>query len=164
MRWKIIIVNAGIVIVVGLLTYVLLATSLKDVLANQAERKREVAQALRAADSQLALDALRMERWLDSNATAPSVHAVLAGGTADARSNPSRALAIMKKVTASDPKFLARAVPATLRLLAGSKGVGCLSADAWQRFGDWMRARGLLKQPIAAATVVDANFLPRRCR
>ena len=70
MRWKIIIVNAGIVIVVGLLTYVLLATSLKDVLANQAERKREVAQALRAADSQLALDALRMERWLDSNATA----------------------------------------------------------------------------------------------
>ena len=41
MRWKIIIVNAGIVIVVGLLTYVLLATSLKDVLANQAERKRD---------------------------------------------------------------------------------------------------------------------------
>ena len=46
MRWKIIIVNAGIAIVVALLTYVLLATSLKDVVANQAERKREVAQAL----------------------------------------------------------------------------------------------------------------------
>ena len=55
MRWKIIIVNAGIAIVVALLTYVLLATSLKDVVANQAERKREVAQALRAANAQLAL-------------------------------------------------------------------------------------------------------------
>ena len=85
-------------------------------------------------------------------------------GTADARSNPSRALAIMKKVTASDPKFLARAVPATLRLLAGSKGVGCLSAAAWQRFGDWMHTTGLLKKPIAAASVVTPSFLPSRCR
>ncbi|HEY5294157.1 MAG TPA: ABC transporter substrate-binding protein [Gaiellaceae bacterium] len=85
-------------------------------------------------------------------------------GTAEARNHPNRALAIMKKVTASDPKFLARAVPATLRLLAGPQGIGCLNVKQWQRFGDWMRARGLLKQPIAAATVVDANFLPRRCR
>ena len=85
-------------------------------------------------------------------------------GTADARSNPSRALAIMKKVTASDPKFLARAVPATLRLLAGSKGIGCLSVDAWRRFGDWMHTTNLLKKPIAAASVVTASFLPSRCR
>jgi putative hydroxymethylpyrimidine transport system substrate-binding protein len=85
-------------------------------------------------------------------------------GTADARSNPSKALAIMQKVTASDPKFLARAVPATLRLLAGSKGIGCLSVDAWQRFGDWMHTTNLLKKPIAAASVVTPNFLPSRCR
>jgi putative hydroxymethylpyrimidine transport system substrate-binding protein len=85
-------------------------------------------------------------------------------GTADARSHPSKALAIMKKVTASDPKFLARAVPATLRLLAGSKGVGCLSVDAWQRFGDWMHTTNLLKKPIAAASVVTPSFLPLRCR
>ncbi len=91
MRWKIIIVNAGIVIVVGLLTYVLLATSLKDVGANQAERKREVAQALRAANAQLALDALRMERWLDESGNAASVHSVLSGGTADARSEAATA-------------------------------------------------------------------------
>jgi putative hydroxymethylpyrimidine transport system substrate-binding protein len=89
---------------------------------------------------------------------------VFLAGTADARSNPSRALAIMKKVTASDPKFLARAVPATLRLLAGSKGIGCLSVDAWQRFGDWMHTTNLLKKPIAAASVVTPNFLPSRCR
>jgi putative hydroxymethylpyrimidine transport system substrate-binding protein len=91
------------------------------------------------------------------------VGAVLAG-TADARRHPARAFAILKKVTASDPRFLARATPATLRLLTGPKGVGCLSVHAWQRFGDWMRAQGLLKTAIPAASVVDVSLLPSRCR
>lgn len=85
-------------------------------------------------------------------------------GTADARAHPARAVAILKKVTASDPKFLARATPATLRLLAGPKGVGCLSVAAWQRFGNWMQAQGLLKQHVAASSVVTTRFLPSRCR
>jgi hypothetical protein len=122
MRWKIIIVNAGIVIVVALLTYVLLATSLKDVVANQAERKREVAQALRAANGQLALDALRMERWLESNATAPSVHAVLAGGTADARSEAATAEANrLRDAAVSEPMF-AKMAP-SLVLIVDAQGV-----------------------------------------
>jgi len=122
MRWKIIIVNAGIAIVVALLTYVLLATSLKDVVANQAERKREVAQALRAANAQLALDALRMERWLESNATAPSVHAVLASGTADARSEAATAEANrLRDAAVSEPMF-AKMAP-SLVLIVDAQGV-----------------------------------------
>jgi hypothetical protein len=122
MRWKIIIVNAGIAIVVGLLTYVLLATSLKDVVENRAERKREVAQALRAANAQLALDALRMERWLDSNATAPSVHAVLASGTADARSEAATAEANrLRDAAVSEPMF-AKMAP-SLVLIVDAQGV-----------------------------------------
>jgi putative hydroxymethylpyrimidine transport system substrate-binding protein len=85
-------------------------------------------------------------------------------GTADARRHPARALAIMTKVTASDPKFLARATPATLRLLAGPRGVGCFSVSQWQRFGSWMLAHGLLKHAIAASSVADPGFLPPRCR
>src|SRR5712691_2798704 len=81
-------------------------------------------------------------------------------GTADARAHQQRALAILTKVTASDAKFLARATPATLHLL----GNGCLSVHMWQRFGDWMHGQGLLKTPIPAAAVVDASFLPSRCR
>ena len=42
MRWKIIVFNALIVMVVGVLTYVLLATSLNDVVSNPSERKTEV--------------------------------------------------------------------------------------------------------------------------
>jgi hypothetical protein len=122
MRWKIIIVNAGIAIVVALLTYVLLATSLKDVVANQAERKREVAQALRAANAQLALDALRMERWLESNATAPSVRAVLAGGTADARSEAATAETNrLRDAAVSEPMF-AKMAP-SLVLIVDAQGV-----------------------------------------
>jgi putative hydroxymethylpyrimidine transport system substrate-binding protein len=89
--------------------------------------------------------------------------AAFLAGTADARSHPSKALVILNKVTASGARFLARATPATLRLLAGRKGVGCLSVRDWQRFGAWMDARGLLKKPIPAASVVDASFLPPRC-
>jgi len=122
MRWKIIIVNAGIAIVVALLTYVLLATSLKDVVANQAERKREVAQALRAANAQLALDALRMERWLEGSATSPSVHAVLSGGTADARSEAATAETNrLRDAAVSEPTF-AKMAP-SLVLIVDAQGV-----------------------------------------
>jgi putative hydroxymethylpyrimidine transport system substrate-binding protein len=85
-------------------------------------------------------------------------------GTADARNDPAHALAIMKKVTSSDPAFLARATPATLRLLAGENGIGCLNLAQWQRFGTWMHTRGLLSHAIPAASITDTSFLPPRCR
>jgi len=90
--------------------------------------------------------------------------AAFLAGTADARRHPTKALAILRRVTASEPAFLARATPATLRLLAGPDGVGCLNVGDWQRFGAWMRARSLLSTPIAAASVLDTSFLPARCR
>lgn len=90
--------------------------------------------------------------------------AAFLAGTADARRHPANALKILQKVTASDPKFLARATSATLRLLTGPKGVGCLDLHAWQRFGDWMHTTGLLKQTVPATSVVNVNLLPSRCR
>src|SRR5262249_22866384 len=97
-----------------------------------------------------------------SSEVKPSVEPFLAG-TADARSHPDRTLAILKKVTASDSAFLARAVPATLHLLAGPRGTGCIDPGAWRRFGAWMHAGGLLKQPIPAASIINTSFLPPRC-
>jgi putative hydroxymethylpyrimidine transport system substrate-binding protein len=91
------------------------------------------------------------------------VRAFLAG-TAAARLHPSRSLAILRRVTASPPRFLADATPATLALLSGPHGVGCLDAEQWQRFGAWMHERALLKKPIPAATVLTTRFLPARCR
>lgn len=90
--------------------------------------------------------------------------AAFLAGTADARRHPAHALAILKKVTASTATFLSRATPATLQLLAGPDGTGCLSLRDWQHFGTWMHTRGLLKNPISASSIVDASFLPPRCR
>jgi putative hydroxymethylpyrimidine transport system substrate-binding protein len=84
-------------------------------------------------------------------------------GTADARGNPKRAEQILSHVTASDAKFLERATPATLALLAGRDGVGCLHRAEWTRFGAWMLGRGLLSTHVPASAVVDTSFLPKRC-
>jgi hypothetical protein len=85
MRSKIIVVNAGIVILVALLSYVLLATSLKSVVSDPAERKHEVERSLRAANAQLALDALRVERWLEKNVSSEKTRGVFGLGTPEAR-------------------------------------------------------------------------------
>jgi hypothetical protein len=106
MRSKIIAVNAGIVTVIAILTYVLLQTSLKEVVANPGERKKEVAQALRAASSQLALDALRLERWLEHASTNESTRNVLALGTPEARSEAATAEANrLRDAAVSEPMF-----------------------------------------------------------
>ncbi len=122
MRWKIIIVNAGIVLVVGLLSYALLSTSLGDVVSNQGQRKTEVGQALRAANAQLALDALRLERWLDERANTDAVRSVFLGGTADARSESATAQANkIRDAAVGEPDF-AKMAP-SLVLFVDNQGV-----------------------------------------
>lgn len=122
MRSKIIAVNAGIVIVIAILTYVLLQTSLRDVVANPVERKKEVAQALRAASAQLALDALRMERWLEHNASGESTRNVLALGTPEARSQAATAEANRLRDAAVGEPMFAKMAP-SLVLFVDAQGV-----------------------------------------
>ena len=122
MRSKIIAVNAGIVTVIAILTYVLLQTSLKDVVANPVERKKEVAQALRAASSQLALDALRLERWLEHSAANESTRNVLSLGTPEARSEAATAEANRLRDAAIGEPMFAKMAP-SLVLFVDAQGV-----------------------------------------
>jgi hypothetical protein len=125
MRSKIIAVNAGIVILIAVLTYVLLQTSIKEVVANPGERKKEVAQALRAASSQLALDALRMERWLERGASAESARNVFAMGTPEARSEAATAEANrLRDAAVSEPMFAKMAPSLVLFVDAAGVAVG----------------------------------------
>ena len=98
-----------------------------------------------------------------ASAVRRTVQAFLAG-TADARAHPARALSILEKDTASPKRFLAKATPATLALLTGPGGVGCLRSADWTRFGAWMRGRGLLSARVATSSVMTTRFLPARCR
>lgn len=87
MRWKIILVNGGIAIVVAIITFIVLESSLTSAVANPAERKAAVERAIRAANDRLELDALRLERWLDAQVESRAVSAVFSAGTSSARSN-----------------------------------------------------------------------------
>ncbi len=122
MRWKIIVVNAGILIVVGLLTYALLATSLREIVANPAERKREAEQALRAASAQLSLDGLRLERWLEEQAGSDSLRAVFSISSPEARSDAATAEANRLHDAAVGVPEFAKMAP-TLVLLVDEQGV-----------------------------------------
>jgi hypothetical protein len=122
MRSKIIAVNAGIVTVIAILTYVLLQTSLKEVVANPGQRKKEVAQALRAASSQLALDALRLERWLEHASNNESTRNVFTLGTPEARSEAATAEANRLRDAAVGEAMFAKMAP-SLVLFVDAQGV-----------------------------------------
>src|ERR1041385_8724141 len=87
MRLKIIIVNAGIVAIVAVLSFVLLSAALKGVISDPSARKAEVERAIRAANAQLELDGLLLERWLAEQAARHDVREVFTGGTERARSD-----------------------------------------------------------------------------
>ena len=75
----------------------------------------------------------------------------LRAGTVYAQKHPAVALAVMRKVAASDyQKVLERSVPETLRLLR----VGPLDEQAWARFGAWMYAQKLLPHRPDASQIV----------
>lgn len=122
MRWKIIVFNALIVVVVGILTYALLATSLGDVVSNPAKRKTEAAQSLRAAAAQLALDALRLERWLDEKTNTDAVRGVYAAGTPEARSEAATVQANKLRDAAVGEAAFAKMAP-SLVLFVDKQGV-----------------------------------------
>jgi hypothetical protein len=151
MRWKIIVVNAGILIVVGLLTYVLLATSLRDILANPAERKRESEQALRAASAQLTLDGLRLERWLEQQASSDSIRAVFNNLSPDARSDAATVECNrLRDAAVGEPSF-AKMAP-TLVLIVDEQGV------AVGRNGSaLMRGDNIAKVYPSVASVIKAG-------
>jgi len=123
MRWKIILVNGGVVLVLSLLTFFLLRTSLQGVVANQGEQRRELARVLQAADAQLSLDALRVERWLDRQATTTTVVGVFAAGTASARSEAATSEANRLRDRAVADAEFAKMAPA-LVLFVDVDGMG----------------------------------------
>jgi putative hydroxymethylpyrimidine transport system substrate-binding protein len=75
----------------------------------------------------------------------------LAAGTAYAKAHPATALAVMRANSSRDYRnALATSVPETLRLLDTTS----LDPAAWNRFGRWMQAQGLLASPSDGAALV----------
>ncbi len=117
MRWKIIIVNAAIVFVVGFVSYVLLATGLGDLVEDNTRAKHDAERALRAANARLAVDALRLERWLAEQAATEAVRGVFTGGTTDARANAATASANKIRDAAVADEGFAKMAPSVVVLV-----------------------------------------------
>lgn len=122
MRSKIIIVNAGIVLVMTVLSFGLIGSELRGVLSDPASRRAEVEHAIRAASAQLELDRLLLERWLAEQAARPEVRAVFASGTERARSESATAQADkIREIATANPSF--SRTPPGLVLFVDAQGV-----------------------------------------
>jgi hypothetical protein len=122
MRWKIVLVNGGIVVVLTLLVFVLLRASLQGVVENPAERRRELARGLHAASARFTLDDLLIERWLDRQTALPDVEAVFAAGTARARSEAATDVANrLRDAGVASPEFTK--IPPSLVAFVDADGV-----------------------------------------
>jgi len=123
MRWKIILVNSGIVLILSLVTFFLLKASLATVVSNPKEQRGDLIQAIHAAETQLRLDALLAERWLDRQANEEAVRSIFEAGTAAARSDSATATSNrLRDKAVADGEF-ARMAP-SLVLFVDSEGTG----------------------------------------
>jgi hypothetical protein len=122
MRWKIIIANAGIVLLVGILAYSLLSTSLTDLVSNPSARKAAAAQAARSANARLALDSVQLERWLAERVRAANVRDVFAVGTAQARQESASLQATKIRDDAVQASTISGLVPSMV-LVVDDQGV-----------------------------------------
>ena len=85
MRNKIILVNVIIVLIVGLLSWVLVRSSLNAAAANSAQVANDAKHAALGASARLQLDALRTERWLSIRAAEPATIDAVNRGTSTAQ-------------------------------------------------------------------------------
>lgn len=123
MRWKIILVNGGIVLVISLVTFFLLKTSLASKVADPKAQRAALVQAIHAAEARLTLDSLMSERWLARQANTDEVRAVFEGGTKDARSDSATSIANQLRDRAvASPEFTG--MSPTLFLFVDTEGVG----------------------------------------
>ena len=162
MRWKIIVFNALIVVVVGGLTYALLATRISDVVQNPTKRKTEVAQVLRAASAQLAVDGLRLERWLDEKSNTEDVREVYAPGTPTARSEAATVQANkIRDAAVAEPAF-AKMAP-SLVLFVDKVGVAMgRNGSALMRGDNMAEAYPSLKKALETGNTASDVWLNRK--
>jgi hypothetical protein len=91
MRNKIILVNAIIVLIVGLLSWVLVRSSLNAAAENSAQVADDAKHGVLGASSRLQLDALKTERWLSIRAAEPATLDAVNRGTTSAQQEAATA-------------------------------------------------------------------------
>jgi hypothetical protein len=123
MRLKIIIVNGGIVLILSLLSFFLLRSSLTSATSDPSAQRQELNRIAKSARSRLALDGLHSLQWLREQAGSESVKAVFSVGTQSARQEAASASAnTLQQRALQNPVFDGMAP--TMILFVDEKGIG----------------------------------------
>jgi hypothetical protein len=122
MRNKIILVNVIIVLIVGLLSWVLVRSSLNAAAANSAQVANDAKHAVLGASARFQLDALRAERWLSIRAAESATADTVNRGTSNAESEAATARC---DVVAASAKGAFESAPSLVAIVdATGKSIG----------------------------------------
>src|SRR5258708_878615 len=93
MRNKIIAVNAAILLIVGLLSFVVVRQALLAAASDTAQITERAKRDVQSASARLQFDGLRAERWLATKAAEPATRDAFTKATPNARGDAATALA-----------------------------------------------------------------------
>ena len=123
MRLKMIIVNGGIVLMLSLLTFFLLKSSLTSATSDPSAQRQELNRIAKSARSRLALDGIQYRQWLREQSETESVRGVFSVGTQSARQEAASAGAnLLQQKALQNPLFSGMAP--TMILFVNHKGIG----------------------------------------
>lgn len=123
MRLKIIFVNGGIVLILSLLIFFLLKSSLVSATSDPSAQRHELNRIAKSARSRLALDGLHSLQWLGEQARTDAVAGVFSVGTESARQEAASSLAnSLHQKALQNPIF--SGMNPTMILLVDEKGMG----------------------------------------
>ena len=117
MRWKIIAINSSVVVLLGLFLYALLRAELTDLVANEGRIQTETGRVASAANAQLQLDGLRVERWLAEQSGSAAAKDPFRAGIQNARAEGATEFCNKLQAAAAQDPLLASTPPAIVALV-----------------------------------------------
>ena len=146
MRNKIIAVNAAIVLIVGLLSFVIVRQSTLAAARNPERIKSRTERDAQAVSARLQLDGLRIERWLAQKATEPAAIEVFNKASDGAKGDAASAFC---DHVASDAKSIFSTVPSLVAFVDANGKIVGRNGSPLERGDDVGAAYPLVKTSIA---------------
>jgi hypothetical protein len=149
MRNKIIAVNAVIVLIVGLLSFVIVRQAIVAAASNTTQLTERAKRDAQAASARFQFDGLRAERWLGGKASEPAAHDVLSKATASARGDAATVFADAILAAAKKEPFFGGAVPSLVAVIDANGKIIGRNGSTLSRGEDLASAYPALKEAIA---------------
>lgn len=149
MRNKIIAVNAVIVLIVGLLSFVIVRQALVSATGNTPELTESAKRDAQSASARLQFDGLRIERWLGGKAAEPAAHDVVSKATPAARGDAATAFADAVLASAKSEPSFSGALPSLVVVIDANGKVIGRNGSTLSRGDDLASAYPALKEAIA---------------